>query len=104
MTYLVDTDTFSLNAADHPRVVPAVLRHGRADAVVLPVLAVREVWRGLVALVGKAYTPEREAAYELMTETVTGLQVSSYWRSVGGLRWRGKPFPRLEPPCSAATT
>ncbi|MBX9583105.1 MAG: type II toxin-antitoxin system VapC family toxin [Gemmataceae bacterium] len=81
MTYLVDTDTFSLYAAEHPKVVPAVMRYRKTDSVVLPVIAVREVWRGLVALVDKARTSEREAAaYDLMTETVNDLRE---WPVVG---------------------
>lgn len=73
--YLLDTDTFSLYTAEHPAVVRAVTRHRRTDSVALPVVVIREVWKGLVALLDKARTAEREAAaYELATATLEELR------------------------------
>lgn len=76
MSYLLDTDTFSLYLQKDANVSRAVFLH-LASPMVISIITVREVWDGWAALISRAKNPSLLATtYTRLTETVNAL---NFW-------------------------
>ncbi len=74
MTYLLDTDVFSLYLQDDANVLRAVAVRARLHRLSVSIITVQEVWDGWATAVNRSKTPERLAAvYTRLAETVEDL-------------------------------
>ena len=73
MSYILDTDTFSLYLQKDVNVSRAVFRH-LVSPMAVSIITVREVWDGWAAAIVRANSPNVLAAtYSRLTETVNAL-------------------------------
>jgi tRNA(fMet)-specific endonuclease VapC len=74
VTYLLDTDVFSLYLQDDANVLRAVAVRARLHRLSVSIITVQEVWDGWATAVNRSKTPERLAAvYTRLAETVEDL-------------------------------